>query len=223
MSTCVTRLCFSNLAPVRLRQSQSTRASLLVIPHNRPCNRQLPLPRTHFPPTCDMSRQSEPQSSNFTTLFESALQEYAKQTGKPWTEHPLAQQLEQCYSLESVSDVLQEQAQAFTLSRGDSRVMKSLKSATSVLYTLFTNNVLRDAISVVRRTRWWVLNFPDVLFYSHSLLRSQYLSLSLSYLVYVSFTSRLCIHVSSKCTRRQRTSVPAKTRSPNCSRRSKNS
>jgi hypothetical protein len=100
-----------------------------------------------------MSCRSEPQSSNFTTLFESALQEYAKQTGKPWAEHPLAKQLEQFYSLQSVSDVLQEQAQAFTRFRGDSRVVKSLKSATSVLYMLSTNNDLRDAISVVRRAR----------------------------------------------------------------------
>jgi hypothetical protein len=101
-----------------------------------------------------MSHQSEPESSNFTTLFESALQEYAKQTGKPWEEHPLAKKLEQCYSLESVSDVLQEQAQAFTQSRGgDSRIAKSLKSAVSVLYTLSTNSTLCGAISSVCRTR----------------------------------------------------------------------
>jgi hypothetical protein len=112
-----------------------------------------PLPSSHFPPTCNMSRQSEPQSSNFTTLFESALQEYANQTGKPWAEHPLAMQLEQCYSLESVSDALQKQAQAFTRSRGDSTIAKSLKSAISVLYTLSTNRTLCDAISVVCRTR----------------------------------------------------------------------
>ncbi|KAI0278039.1 hypothetical protein BC826DRAFT_689832 [Russula brevipes] len=62
----------------------------------------------HFPPTCDMSHRSEPEPSNFTTLFESALEEYAKQTGKPWAEHPLAQKLEHCDSLESVSDVFQE-------------------------------------------------------------------------------------------------------------------
>jgi hypothetical protein len=100
-----------------------------------------------------MSHQSEPESSNFATLFESALREYAKQTGKPWAEHSLAKQLEQCYSLESVSDVLQEQTQAFTRSRGgDSRIVKSFKSTVSVLYILSTNSTLRDAISVVRRT-----------------------------------------------------------------------
>jgi hypothetical protein len=100
-----------------------------------------------------MSHQSEPEPSNFTTLFEFALEDYAKQTGKPWAEHPIAEQLEQCYSLESVSGVLQEQAQAFTRSRGNSRIVKSLKSAISVLYTLSTNDTLRDSISVVRRTR----------------------------------------------------------------------
>jgi hypothetical protein len=43
-----------------------------------------------------------------------------------------------------------------------------------------------------------VFYFSDALFYSHSLLRSQYLLPSLSYLAYVSFTSHLCILVSSK-------------------------
>jgi hypothetical protein len=101
-----------------------------------------------------MSHQSESESSHFTTLFESALREYAEQTGKPWAEHPLAKQLEQCHSLDSVSDVLQELAQAFTQSRGgNGRIVKSLKFAISVLYTLSTNSDLRDAVSVVRRTR----------------------------------------------------------------------
>jgi hypothetical protein len=52
-----------------------------------------------------------------------------------------------------VLDVLQEQAQAFTRSRGDSRIAKSFKSVISILYTLSTNDTLRDTISVVRRTR----------------------------------------------------------------------
>jgi hypothetical protein len=97
-----------------------------------------------------MSHQSEPEPSNFTILFERALQEYEMHTGEPWTKHPLARQLEQSYSLESVEDVLQEQAQAFTQSGGsDSKIVKSLKSAIPILYKLSTNTALRDAITVV--------------------------------------------------------------------------
>jgi hypothetical protein len=113
-----------------------------------------PLPTSHFPSSCYMSHQSNPESSSLTTLFDSALQQYAKQTGKPWADHPLAKELEQCHSLESISDVIQKQAQAFTRSRGgDSRIVKSLKSAIPVLYTLSTNSTLTGAISAVRRTR----------------------------------------------------------------------
>jgi len=115
-------------------------------PHHPLIADELPFPSPHFHPTCDMSHQS---ASNFTALFESALEEYAGQTGKPWAEHPLAKQLEQCYSLESVSHVLEERAHAFTRSRGDdSRIVKSLKSVISILYTLSTNSILCDAISV---------------------------------------------------------------------------
>jgi len=123
--------------------------SPVISPHHPLITDELPFSSPHFPAICDMSHQSEPEPSNFTALFESALEEYAKLTGKPWAEHPLAKQLEQCYSLESILDALQGQAQSVTRSRGgDSRIVKSLKSAISILYTLSTNNTLCDAISV---------------------------------------------------------------------------
>jgi hypothetical protein len=101
---------------------------------------------------CDMSDQSAPDSSIFQNLFESALRDYENQTGKTWAQHPLSEQLEHCNSIESVSDFLQQQARAFSGSRGsDGRIMKSLDCVVSVLYTLSAETVLGGAVGLVRQ------------------------------------------------------------------------
>ena len=69
----------------------------------------------------------------FQALFESALQEYEKQTGIPLANHPLAEKLQNCQSVDSVTTVLQEQTRAFSEFQGSDRIMKSLKSVVSVL------------------------------------------------------------------------------------------
>ncbi|KAH9991661.1 hypothetical protein BJV74DRAFT_987712 [Russula compacta] len=51
-------------------------------------------------------------SSRFQELFETALQDYQHQTGISLPEHPLAQQLQTCNSVESINDVLHQQANA---------------------------------------------------------------------------------------------------------------
>ena len=48
------------------------------------------------------------------SLFEAALHNYEEQTGMKLIDHPLARQLENCNSVESITEVLQEQARAFT-------------------------------------------------------------------------------------------------------------
>jgi len=91
------------------------------------------------------------QSSRFRLLFESALQEYERQTGTTLASHPLAEKIQHCDSIESVTTVLQEQARAFGEFRGgDTRVMKSLKTVVSVVYTLCVSTVLGEAIGLVR-------------------------------------------------------------------------
>ena len=92
------------------------------------------------------------QSARFQALFESALQDYQTQTGTILADHPLAQQLQNCDSVDSVTTVLQEQARAFSEFRGtDGNLMKSLKHVVSVLYTLSDSSVLGEAIGLVRR------------------------------------------------------------------------
>ena len=92
------------------------------------------------------------RSSHFHDIFEFALQDYEKQTGIPLAKHPLAEQLQNCNSVESVSVVLQERAQAFDEFQGSDRIMRSLKNTVSVLCKLSaTSNTLGGAVGLVRQ------------------------------------------------------------------------
>jgi len=95
-----------------------------------------------------MSDQSG--SSPLQALFESALQDYEKQTGIPLANHhPLAEQLQNCQSIESVSALLQEQAQAFSTFQGSDKIFKSLKSVVSTLSKVSATATLGQAIGMV--------------------------------------------------------------------------
>lgn len=83
---------------------------------------------------CDMNDHSG--SFQFQTLFESALRDYEKQTGITLANHPLAEQLQDCQSVESVTTLLHGQARAFNKFKGNDRVVKSLKSVVSVIAAL---------------------------------------------------------------------------------------
>jgi hypothetical protein len=100
----------------------------------------------------DMS-QAFAHSTSFRPLFNAALQDYAKKTGTKLDDHALAKQLEICDSVDSISSVLQEQAQRFYEFRGeDGKIMTSLKAAVQVLYTLSTSTILGEGIGIVRST-----------------------------------------------------------------------
>jgi len=90
-------------------------------------------------------------SLSFQPLFNAALQDYANQTGTRLDEHPIAKQLQNCDSVESISSLLQEQPRRFREFRGeDGKIMKSLKSVIHVLYTLSTSTALGEGIGLVR-------------------------------------------------------------------------
>jgi len=98
-----------------------------------------------------MGDQPQLESSRFRLLFEAALQEYQRQTGTILASHPLSEKLQDCDSIESITAVLQEQARTFSEFRGgDGRVMKSLKTVVSVVYTLSVSTGLGKAIGLVR-------------------------------------------------------------------------
>ena len=87
------------------------------------------------------------QASSFQGLFNAALQDYQIQTGNNLIDHPFVKQLESCNSVDSITAVLQEQAQIFRDFRGDDgKFMKSLKFSVNTLYTL---SVTTEGIGLV--------------------------------------------------------------------------
>ncbi len=90
-------------------------------------------------------------SSRFRTLFELALEDYEIQTKISLVEHPLAQKLENCHSVESITTLLQDQARTFGEFRGRDRMMKSIGSAVSSLYKFSATASLGGDISLVRQ------------------------------------------------------------------------
>jgi hypothetical protein len=81
-----------------------------------------------------MSDQSG--SSHLRVLFETALEDYKQQTGVELAEHPLAERLQDCNSVESVTAILREQAQDFKEFREKDKVLKPLKKVLTVLHRL---------------------------------------------------------------------------------------
>jgi hypothetical protein len=95
-----------------------------------------------------MSDQSRP--SRLQVLFEAALQDYEKQTGIALARHPVAVQLQECDSVESVIAVLNEQTQAFGKFCGRDKIMKLLRNAVSILHKLSVAPDLGQAVGLVR-------------------------------------------------------------------------
>ena len=95
-----------------------------------------------------MSDQLGPSRSQ--VLFEAALIDYEKQTGIDLAKNPLAEQLQNCDSVESITAVLTEQTQAFNEFREKDKVLEPLKKAVSVLYKLSAAANFAQDIGLVR-------------------------------------------------------------------------
>ena len=95
-----------------------------------------------------MSEQPEP--SRLQALFQAALEDYEEQTGIALAKHPLAEQLQDCVSVESIVDIFREQTQAFNEFRGRDKIMTLLKNSVSVLYELTAATNFGQAIGLVR-------------------------------------------------------------------------
>src|SRR5216683_7241262 len=90
-------------------------------------------------------------SPHFQALFESALQAYQTKTGITLAEHALAVQLQSCNTVESITTLVQGQAQAFSNYRESDRIMKSIKAIVSILTPLTAAASLADAVGLVRQ------------------------------------------------------------------------
>jgi hypothetical protein len=132
-----------------------------------------------------MGDQSE--SAHFQTLFDSALQAYEKKTGVPLADHPLAAQLEDCHSVESITTLLQHQAKDFSDLREKNRIMNLIQSTVSILSTLSANSALGGSIGLVRQNALIECSMTLTTFHRHSHPQTQYKLGSPSYSLYVHF------------------------------------
>ncbi len=84
-------------------------------------------------------------SSRLRALFDAALSDYEKQTGISLKKHPFAEQLQHCYSVESITAFLQDQIRACGEIQGIDRIMESINRVVPVLCSIsasFDNLVL---------------------------------------------------------------------------------
>ncbi|KAH9055790.1 ankyrin repeat-containing domain protein [Lactarius deliciosus] len=88
-----------------------------------------------------MSTSLQPSSStpNYHPIFEKALKEYKKKTGKDISTHPLAEEINGCSSIEAILTVLQGKANELNQSQSsDERLTKWLTPTVNVLNALST-------------------------------------------------------------------------------------
>jgi len=90
-------------------------------------------------------------SSRLRMLFELALEDYEINTKISLASHPLAQELENCHSIDSITTFLHDQARAFGEFQGRDRIIKSIKRTVSFLYKLSSTIALSDGIGLVRQ------------------------------------------------------------------------
>ncbi|KAI9450824.1 hypothetical protein BJY52DRAFT_1419405 [Lactarius psammicola] len=93
--------------------------------------------RPATPPTSTMSQipSTSTSSTNFHTIFTTALEAYKRQTKKDIASHPLAIQLKSCDSPDAILTVLRAQVQAFDQSQiAHEKLTKWLDPTVNVLY-----------------------------------------------------------------------------------------
>ena len=87
-------------------------------------------------------------SSNFRSLFDTALSDYAKQTTIDLPTHPFAQSLQNCDSPERILDLLSDKANQFQAYRdGNRKLVDCLKPVVRVLHTV--SGILGEASIMV--------------------------------------------------------------------------
>jgi hypothetical protein len=101
--------------------------------------------------------------SQFQGLFDAALNEYSRKTGKYITMHPLTVRLQNCDSSDSVLGILQEQAQGVKQYREGGwgvRLMRRLKPIVDILVGLSASGVL-EGIGLVKLIKIDIESFAE--------------------------------------------------------------
>jgi hypothetical protein len=96
-----------------------------------------------------MADQTEP--TRFRAHFESALHAYYETTGVSLAGHPLALQLQNPHSIESVITMLKDGAPASRDLLESDKIMKALESTIRMLFSLSATTSFGDTIGLVRK------------------------------------------------------------------------
>ena len=87
--------------------------------------------------TSSALQASSSSTSTFQTIFEKALKEYKKKTGKDLTTHPLAAEINGCASPEAILAILERKARELNQPQGsDERLTKWLDPTVNILNAL---------------------------------------------------------------------------------------
>ena len=87
--------------------------------------------------TSSTLQESSSSTPPFQLIFEKALKEYEKKTGKDLTSHPLAAEINGCASSEDILTILEAKAKELDKSQnGDERLTKWLKPTVNILHAL---------------------------------------------------------------------------------------
>jgi hypothetical protein len=90
-----------------------------------------------------------PSIDNFTAIFNAAIDEYQRLTGKRLDTHPFAAQLNTCQNPEAISNIFRAQEQAFNkILKGDERLIEWLDPTIHIL-SIFSDT-LGEGIGLVR-------------------------------------------------------------------------
>jgi fungal STAND N-terminal Goodbye domain len=109
----------------------------------------IPLPVLPLRPSSLLPMSSTPNSpSNFQSILDAALSDYAKQTGIDLVTHPSAQTLQHCNSADAILDLLGEKANQFQAYRdGNRKLINCLKPVVQVLHAV--SAILGEAAAMV--------------------------------------------------------------------------
>jgi hypothetical protein len=89
-------------------------------------------------------------SASSQARFQSALRAYQNKTGVTLAEHPVAVQLQNYHSVQSITTILLYEAGAISDYQGFGRITKAMQSTVSILAPLSTTASLGEAIGLVR-------------------------------------------------------------------------
>jgi hypothetical protein len=91
----------------------------------------------------------QPGRSHFQGLFEAAFQDYETVTGKSLADHPLAEKLQSCNSVESVAALLDSETSSELA--GKDKVLEPVKNVLSVLQNLSSAGNFGQDLGLVRQ------------------------------------------------------------------------